>query len=126
MTGRADDKMLSLAVEYGHVEAIELLVSKGAQLQYELIAHSVIGGHVAVCEWLLDAQADVNYSPPGRRPPLAVAAFYGKPDVVKTLMQYNADPHFGGTSSNGSRLAAGPLHLAARAGHLGAIDALVQ
>jgi len=81
----------------GNVEAVDMLISEGANVNYKdddgrspLHAAS-INGHAEVVEMLISKGANVNYKDNNGRSPLHVASVHGHVDVVKLLLSKGAN-----------------------------------
>ena len=74
--------------------------------------HNLVG-----VDKLIRAGVNVNYAPRNGIVPLCAAAFRGKVDIVKELIEAGADLNAGRTT---------PLYLAAKEGHIGCVKELIQ
>ncbi|MCA1648709.1 MAG: ankyrin repeat domain-containing protein [Acidobacteria bacterium] len=103
ITARAYDgwTALHLAAFFGRREAVERLLSAGADIQavadnsiHNTPLHAAVaGGHVDVSLLLIERGADVNAVDAGGYTPLHIAAEAGYAPVVQALLARDADPH---------------------------------
>jgi ankyrin repeat protein len=92
---------LHLASFFGHAQAVELLLDKGADLRAisrnslkNTPLHAAIAGnHPAIALRLIARGADVHAADAGGHTPLHIAAENGSGAVVKALLERGADPH---------------------------------
>jgi uncharacterized protein len=118
--------VLALAAFMGHLEVVEYLFSKGADVNavaangtgYNAITASVTGGHTKVVAWLLNHGANVNYRYGPGYTPLLSAAANGHLEIVKLLVDHGADLH---AKSDDGKTA---LSLAQERGHTAVADFL--
>lgn len=93
--------VIALAAFLGHLEVVEYLFSKGADVNavaangtgYNAITASVTGGHAKIVAWLLKHGANVNYRYGPGYTPLLSAAANGHLEIVKMLLEHGADLH---------------------------------
>lgn len=106
------------ALTNGNVEAAQHLVNRGAKLTLAL----------AVCMERMD---DINHlaalaSNDEKLTALAAAAFYGKANMVKYLLEMDADPNGFPDVNSGFHSHATPLHQAVSSGSLNCVELLVE
>jgi uncharacterized protein len=111
--------LLHLAAFFGHPEAVELLLDRGASLvakgrngtANEPLEAATASGRIEVVRLLLTRGASVNAPAGGGITALHAAAQNGDPDLVELLLDHGADPNF--------RVGEGasPVEVARRAGH---------
>jgi ankyrin repeat protein len=91
--------LIALAAFMGHLEVVEYLFSRGADLNavasngtgYNAMTASVTSGHAKIVSWLLEHGGNPNYVyGPGYTPLLAAAA-NGHLEIVKMLLEHGAD-----------------------------------
>lgn len=111
---------LAMAVEYGHVEVVELLMSdtSGDIERGRLLELAAVGGHTKVMEALTACGVDVNVTV-GDRSALHSAAFQDHIESVRWLLQNGAD-----VNSNDPRHGT-PLQVAAYEGNLEMVKLLL-
>jgi ankyrin repeat protein len=93
--------VIALAAFLGHLEVVEYLFSKGADVNavasngsgYNAMTASVTNGHAKVVAWLLNHGANVNYRYGPGYTPLLSAAANGHLEIVKLLLDHGADLH---------------------------------
>jgi uncharacterized protein len=93
--------VVALAAFLGHLEVVEYLVSRGADINaaatngsgYNALTGAVTSGHAAVVQWLLEHGANANYRYSAGYSPLLTAAANGRLDIAKLLLAHGADPH---------------------------------
>ena len=114
---------LMLAAGEGHLDTVQLLVSKGAKVNEEgggsrALEEAAAEGHNDVVQFLLDHHADLSLAG-GRLSPLQEAARHGQSETVKLLLAHGAKVDEG--------LDAGwsALLYAAQGGDLGMLQVLV-
>ena len=120
---------LIIAARYGKLEAVKLLVSRGALIDKEdrpghtaLVVASFFG-HAPVVEFLIDKGADFAKADWQGWQPLHYAALFGHESVVKLLLQRKAD--FTVKAIDGPDEGKTPLDLAKQKNHAG-VAALLQ
>ncbi len=93
--------VLALAAFLGHLEVVEYLFSKGADVNavasngtgYNAMTASVTNGHTKIVSWLLEHGANANYRYGPGFTPLLSAAANGHLEIVKLLLDHGADLH---------------------------------
>ncbi|KAI5782055.1 ankyrin repeat-containing domain protein [Peziza echinospora] len=93
-----------------------------SSLPFVELATAAAKGDIAKVESLLRAGVNPNHPGPDGLTPLGAAASAGNTDIVQILLRYGADYALRMANERGWA----PLHLAAYAGHLGVVDALVS
>lgn len=91
----ADENPLMFAALNGQLEVARKLVEKGADVNkpgWTPLHYAATRGHVAVMNLLLDNHAYIDAASPNNTTPLMMAAFYGTPSAVKSLLEAGADP----------------------------------
>jgi len=91
--------VIALAAFLGHLEVVEYLFSKGADVNasasngsgYNSMTASVANGHAKVVSWLLAHGANPNYRYGPGHTPLLEAAANGRLEIVKLLFDHGAD-----------------------------------
>ncbi|CAK9081607.1 Ankyrin-3 (ANK-3) (Ankyrin-G), partial [Durusdinium trenchii] len=116
---KATNALLKQAAEYGHTEAVELLVKKAPM--GDTLHTACHKGHLPVVQLLLAHRADVNLQDDLGDRPLNSAVMAGKSDVVEVLVQHRADVNWRRNKKKEPL-----LHSAARFGHVPVIRALLQ
>ena len=86
-----DDTPLMKAAGKGHLEMVDLLISKGANINYATILGTALigaagGGHKEVVKILLHRGAGVNFSNNSGQTALHLAASSGHTEVVTILL----------------------------------------
>jgi ankyrin repeat domain-containing protein 17 len=92
------DSPLTFACWKGHIDVVELLLNRGAELEHRTkegftpLMFAALGGHTAVADCLLKRNASVNV-PSGSNNdiPLTSACWKGHRDVVELLLKYKSD-----------------------------------
>jgi ankyrin repeat protein len=120
---------LHIAAFSGHTEIVRLLLASGANkeganeestdLARTPLILAVEQGHAEVVSTLIDASANVNYVAPGGFAALNFAAEGGFVDIVRLLLENNADP-------NNEDVSDPPLFYAVQNGHLHMVRLLVE
>jgi ankyrin repeat protein len=93
--------VVALAAFLGHLEIVEYLAARGADLNavatngsgYNALTGAVTSGHTAVVQWLLEHGANPNYRYSAGYSPLLAAAANGRLDIAKLLLAHGADRH---------------------------------
>ncbi|RDW76302.1 uncharacterized protein DSM5745_06294 [Aspergillus mulundensis] len=93
---------LSFAAEMGHTRMVELLLSKGADPNISTLegwtplSSAAERGYIAICRMLLANGADVNTRTVSGKSPILLATDYDNtPEIVRTLLGYDADADIG-------------------------------
>lgn len=104
---------LMSAARAGQVDAIELLVARGAEVErrdarngWTPLFHAIHKNQPAAVRALIAAGADVNARARSRATPLIMAAAEGEAEVVEMLLAAGADPHARGSGAMNALLAA--------------------
>ncbi|MGK5593755.1 MAG: ankyrin repeat domain-containing protein [Parachlamydiaceae bacterium] len=89
---------LSVAVDDGNIEIIQLLLKHGANpygpLTRKIPFLLAIKNHdLAKVRAFIEGKTDLNYQTPFYGSPLHVALNYGTPEIIKLLIQHGAKPH---------------------------------
>lgn len=100
------------AAYYGQPEIVDLLVRAGAPLN--LFEASAAGHLTSVLEILDQSPEEANAFAPDGFQPLGLAAFFGRAEIAKALLERGADPNT--PSNNGQKVT--PLNSAAAGRHL--------
>ena len=93
-TGRTS---LHQAASHGHTEVVEILIAKGAGINYRddigrnPLHHASSHGHTEVVEVLIAKGADLNYGDINGQTPLHDAALNGHTQLVELLIARKAD-----------------------------------
>ena len=90
---------VALACVFGHLQAAQLLVLHGADIQaaatngsgYNALTGAVASGHTEIVKWLLENGAHPNYRYGAGYSPLLTAAANGHLAIVKSLLSHGAD-----------------------------------
>src|ERR1700730_12119631 len=90
---------VALACVFGHLQAAQLLVLHGADIQaaatngsgYNALTGAVASGHTEIVKWLLENGADPNYRYGAGYSPLLTAAANGHVGIVSMLLGNGAD-----------------------------------
>ena len=100
-----DESALMIAVLKGQTELAQKLIDKGADVNkpgWTPLHYASTYGHVPLINMLLENDAYIDASSPNESTPLMMAALYGTPAAVKTLLEAGADP----TVQNGAGMTA--------------------
>jgi len=117
---------LNTAARKGHLDAVKLLLEKGADInaqtngQGSAINAAARNGHVNMVKFLLEKGADINLQNNRQGSALNAAARKGHLDVVKFLLEKGADINL---QNNGQGSA---LNAAARNGHVNMVKFLLE
>jgi len=124
--GKYNLSPLQYAAYYGQREAAQLLVSAGADVNYQdsdgsSPAHyAAMGCHTSTLEFLVSAGADVNIKNGRGNSPSHWAATWGHTSTLEILVSADADPNI--KNGNGDS----PAHRAAIGGHTSTLEVLVS
>ena len=116
-----------LAAQYGHLEALKLAFSVGADVLNAVNYHgdgsyllAAIGGHMEILQWLLSLDHDLGRMNNERRTALHCASLHGHTSLVRWLLEHNSD--INAIDSHGQS----SLLIAAQHGHIEAVKALLE
>ena len=92
---------LIAAAREGHVDAMRMLIKRGADVnrrddrfaRWTPLVHAIHKGQDAAARLLLDSGAEVDAAMHGGATPLIFAAAYGQTAIVEDLLSRGADPH---------------------------------
>jgi uncharacterized protein len=90
-----DESPLMMAAIKGQLEIAEQLIARGADVNkpgWTPLHYAASSGQVAIINLLLEHHAYIDASSPNGSTPLMMAALYGSPGAVKTLLEAGADP----------------------------------
>ncbi len=90
-----DESPLMLASLKGHLDIVEKLISKGADINktgWTPLHYAASTGQLAIITLLLENSAYIDAESPNGTTPLMMAAMYGNQASVKLLLQEGADP----------------------------------
>lgn len=90
----SDESPLMLAALKGFLPLVKKLVDNDADVNktgWTPLHYAATGGHVPIIEYLLDQSAYIDAESPNGTTPLMMAAMYGSPEAVKSLIQAGAD-----------------------------------
>jgi len=90
-----DESPLMLAAIKGHVDLVNLLIAKDADVNksgWAPLHYAASGAKPAIMTILLEHSAYIDAESPNGSTPLMMAAMYGNPDCVKLLLDAGADP----------------------------------
>jgi len=124
--GKYNLSPLQYAAYYGQREAAQLLVSAGANVNYQdsdgsSPAHyAAMGGHTSTLEFLVSAGVDPNIKNGRGNSPSHWAATWGHTSTLEVLVSADADPNI--KNGNGDS----PAHRAAIGGHTSTLEVLVS
>lgn len=96
---RGVDSPLIAAIFWGHVEVVNLLIDRGANVNRaglhgaRPLSTAIVGGNVAIVRLLIAKGADINAGGIDGRTPLIEAAQRGLTGLVKLLIDKGADVH---------------------------------
>jgi ankyrin repeat protein len=121
-SSEAMSRALDHAAVYGHLDAVELLVRAGADVQYaggKALSSACRHGHCDVVAAFIRHGADVNVIGGSVTPwnPLTYASIGGHLDVVELLLANNADVHPHNDNA---------LQCASQSGHTAVVRLLIQ
>lgn len=91
----ADESVLMLAALKGQTDLCRRLIARGADVNktgWTPLHYAATGGHVAIIDLLLQANAYIDAESPNQSTPLMMAARYGNASAVKFLLEEGADP----------------------------------
>jgi len=90
---------LHLAAYWGHPETVEILLENGADVNaksnnsWTPLMHAIVGNSSEAAKLLIDARADLEVASEDQADTaLMLAAYHGRPEPVKLLLQAGADP----------------------------------
>lgn len=92
---KQDETPLMLASLKGDLALVQALVARGADINkpgWTPLHYAATKGSVPVIRELLDQHAYIDAESPNGTTPLMMAAMYGTPEAVKTLLEAGADP----------------------------------
>ena len=92
---KQDETPLMLAALKGDVSMVQALVARGADINkpgWAPLHYASTKGSVPIIRELLDKHAYIDAESPNGTTPLMMAAMYGTPEAVKTLLEAGADP----------------------------------
>jgi ankyrin repeat protein len=95
MRNPQDESALMLAAFAGDLALCETLVDRDADVNkpgWTPLHYAATNGHVAVMQFLLDNFAYIDAASPNGSTPLMMAAMYGNSSAVKLLLEAGADP----------------------------------
>ena len=110
---------LGYAIENGHLEAAQLLVSSEAQVRQEFLNSAAKTGNVGILELLLDNGLLIDEPDSSGNTALQVAAESGHEDATRFLIKKGAQLELGDFFHRNA------LHKAAQRGHVGVIKILL-
>lgn len=89
---------LTLAAFRGNREAIEYLISQGAQInvennKYSPLHYASFGGHNDIINYLINNGANLNAKSPNGSTPLMMAVYEGQIESMQILLNAGADPN---------------------------------
>jgi len=90
-----DESPLMLAAIKGHVDLVNLLIAKDADVNksgWAPLHYAASGAKPAIMTILLEHSAYIDAESPNGSTPLMMAAMYGNADCVKLLLDAGADP----------------------------------
>lgn len=122
-TDKQGNTLLMIAAVHGHEALVKLLVERKADLRLRspvgdsALMLASLKGHLGVVKLLVEGGAPLTY--PGSWSPLHYAAFEGRPEVVRYLLDKGTDKN--ALAPNGYSA----LMLAARGGHMEAARMLL-
>ena len=90
-----DESALMIAVLKGFDDLVQTLIDKGADVNkpgWTPLHYAATAGNVPLINLLLEHDAYIDASSPNESTPLMMAALYGTPAAVKTLLEAGADP----------------------------------
>jgi uncharacterized protein len=92
---KSGESPLMMASIKGYLDLAQQLIERGADVNktgWTPLHYAASGGQVAVINLLLEHHAYIDASSPNGSTPLMMAALYGSPGAVKTLLEAGADP----------------------------------
>lgn len=90
----SDESPLMLAALRGYLPLVKKLVDNDADVNkpgWTALHYAATGGHVPIIEYLVEQSAYIDAESPNGTTPLMMAAMYGSPEAVKSLIQAGAD-----------------------------------
>lgn len=90
------ESALALAAWRGNLEAVRWLIDRGARInaadhQWSALHYAVFGGHEEVADYLIAQGADINARTTNGSTVLMMAAYEGRGDMVRKLLEKGAD-----------------------------------
>ena len=91
----SDETPLMLAALQQQESLVKRLIQRGADINrpgWTPLHYAATKGHVGIIRMLLEHHAYIDAESPNGTTPLMMAAMYGTPEAVKTLLEAGADP----------------------------------